>query len=191
VTTSQGLLVEEDLSAVPADAPQTLPQKPLRRGSRWAAFVVTLLVLAGAAAACWQYIAYFRPDVATNPQVADTVIAAARDGTVAILSYAPGTLERDFATAKSHLGGDFLAYYNEFTEQVVRPAATEKKIKTTAEVTRAAISELHPDSAKVLVFIDQNTMSADKPDPVPTASSVLVTLFKHGDVWLISGFDPV
>jgi Mce-associated membrane protein len=202
----QKLLVAEDVSADRAQAPpdESAPdettvietakrsrQSRFRGGFRWLAIVVTLLMVAAAVTAAWQYVAHYRSDVETNARVGDTVLAAAREGTVSILSYSPDTLERDFTTAKSHLAGDFLAYYDGFTEQVVRPAATEKKVKTTAEVKRAALSELHPDSAKVLVFIDQNTMSADKPDPVLTSSSVLVTLDRHGNSWLISGFDPV
>jgi Mce-associated membrane protein len=159
---------------------------------RWvSAAVLALVLLAASAAGVWQYRVQYRTDVATDAQVADTVTDAAHQGAVAILSYSPDTLPRDFATAKAHLTGDFLAYYNEFTAQVVTPAATEKKVKTTAEVTRSAINELHPSSAKVLVFINQATTSTDKPDPVLTSSSVIVTLQKQGNSWLISGFDPV
>ena len=39
-------------------------------------------------------------------------VDAARDGTVAMLSYKPDTLDQDFAAAKSHLTGDFLNYYD-------------------------------------------------------------------------------
>ena len=174
-----------------APHPKPVPHKYVRGKAGWSAIVATVLAITAAGTAGWQYLAHYRPDVGTGPPVAATVITAARQGTVAILSYSPDTLDRDFATARSHLAGDFLAYYDEFTEQVVRPAAAEKKVKTTAEVTRAAVSELHPDSAKVLVFIDQNTMSTDKPQPAMTSSSVLVTLVRHGNNWQISGFDPM
>jgi Mce-associated membrane protein len=56
---------------------------------------------------------------------------------------------------------------------------------------RAAVAQLHRDSAVVLVFVDQSTTSKDKPDPSMAASSVLVTLTKVDGKWLITKFDPV
>ena len=94
-------------------------------------------------------------------------------------------------TAKSHLTGNFLAYYSKFTEQIVAPAAQQKHCTTTAQVVRAAISELHPDSAVVLVFVNQTTTSKEKPEPQKTASSALVTLTKVNGSWLISKLDPL
>jgi Mce-associated membrane protein len=110
---------------------------------------------------------------------------------VALLSYKPDTLNQDFAAAKSHLTGDFLNYYDQFTKQVVTPAAQTKAVTTTAQVVGAAASELHPNSAVVLIFVNQVTTSKERPDPAMSASSVLVSLTKvHGN-WLITKFDPV
>ncbi len=93
--------------------------------------------------------------------------------------------------AKSHLTGDFLTYYSKFTDQIVAPAAKQKAVKTAASVVRTAVSELHPDSAKVLVFLNQTTTGNDRPEPTQTASSVVVSLSKTTGNWLISAFDPV
>jgi Mce-associated membrane protein len=84
-----------------------------------------------------------------------------------------------------------LSYYNQFTEQIVAPAAKQKGVKTTAAVIQSAVSELHPDRAVVLLFVNQSTTSTDKPDPAQRSSSVLVTLAKINGAWLISKFDPV
>ena len=47
-------------------------------------------------------------------------------------------------------------------------------MKTTAVVLRAALSgELHPDSANVLLFVNQTTQSKDRPEPTMTSSSVV------------------
>src|SRR6185437_15720969 len=119
------------------------------------------------------------------------VVKAASDGTVALLSYSPESLDRDFASARSHLSGDFLSYYSQFTEQIVAPAARQKALKTTAQVMGAAVSELHPDSAVVLVFVDQSTTSKDRPDPSIAASTVLVSMVRVNGNWLITKFDPV
>ena len=139
----------------------------------------------------WLYFEQYRPDQETNPAAAAVALDAAKNGTVALLSYSPESLDKDFAAAKSHLTGDFLSYYTQFTEQIVTPAAKQKSVKTSAAVVRAAVSELHPDSAVVLVFINQNTISKENPDGSFAASAVKVGLKKINDTWLISSFDPV
>jgi Mce-associated membrane protein len=150
-----------------------------------------LLLLISGGVATWLYFERYQPNRQTDPSVARAVIRAASDGTVALLSYSPESLDKDFATAKSHLSGDFLSYYNQFTEEIVAPAAKQKSLKTTAHVIGAAVSELHPNSAVVVVFVDQSTTSKDKPDPSMAASSVLVSMMWVNGKWLITKFDPV
>lgn len=152
--------------------------------------LISLLLISGGAAA-WLYFTQYRPDKQTDANVANAVISAASDGAVAMLSYSPDSLDKDFANAKSHLSGDFLSYYNQFTEQIVAPAAKQKSLKTNARVLGAAVQELHPDSAVVLVLIDQSTTSKDNPDPAMASSSVLVSLTRVNGKWLITKFDPV
>ena len=159
--------------------------------SCWRLIVLALLVIAAAGLAAGVFYFQYRPDQETTAAAAHDAIKAASDGSVALLSYSPDSLDRDFAAGKSHLTGNFLSYYNEFTQQIVAPAAKQKGVKTTANVMRAAVSELHPDSAVVLVFINQATMSNEKPEQTLTASSVRVTLTKVKGSWLISSFDPV
>jgi Mce-associated membrane protein len=153
------------------------------------ALVLGLLAAGGLAG--WLYFTQLRPDTQTDDAVAQSVVNAARDGTVALLSYKPDTLNQDFAAAKSHLTGDFLNYYDQFTKEVVTPAAQTKGVTTTAQVAGAAVSELNPDKAVVLVFINQATTSKERPDPAMASSSAKVSLAKvHGE-WLITKFDPV
>jgi len=180
---------EIDKAADSADsssaARRSLPTIPLIP----AALVLGLLAAGGLAG--WLYFTQYRPDTQTDNAVAQSVVNAARDGTVALLSYKPDTLNQDFAAAKSHLTGDFLNYYDQFTKEVVTPAAQTKGVTTTAQVTGAAVSELNPDKAVVLVFIDQATASKERPDPAMAASSAKVSLAKvHGE-WLITKFDPL
>jgi Mce-associated membrane protein len=153
--------------------------------------VLALALLGAGLLAGWLYFSQYRPDEQTDGAVAQSVVNAARDGTVALLSYKPDTLNQDFATAKSHLTGDFLNYYDQFTKEVVTPAAQTKGVTTTAQVAGAAVSELNPDKAVVLVFINQATTSKERPDPAMASSSAKVSLAKvHGE-WLITKFDPL
>ncbi|GAA4294038.1 hypothetical protein GCM10023161_42930 [Mycobacterium paraffinicum] len=56
--------------------------------------VLILLLLISGGAAAWLYFNQYRPDKQTDGGVANGVIGAASDGTVALLSYSPDTLEQ-------------------------------------------------------------------------------------------------
>ncbi len=155
------------------------------------AVLTSLLVVASLSLLALLFYVWYRPDQATDAAAAKAAISAASEGTVAILSYSPDTLDHDFSSAKSHLTAPFLSYYDQFTSQIVAPAAKMRAVKTSAVVLRAAVKELHPDSAVVLLFVNQSTQSADRPEPALRSSSVTVTLKKADGKWLISSFDPV
>ena len=160
-------------------------------GRRWRSIVATTLIVAAMGFAGGVFFTVYRPDQRVGDAAAHRAIQAASDGAVAVLTYSYDHLYRDFATAKSHLTGDFMTYYSKFTEDVVGPMAQKGQLTTTAKVIRAAISDLHPDSAIVLVFVDQNTVSTTKKEPVTTESAVVVTLTKINGAWLIAKFNPV
>ncbi|ORX15701.1 hypothetical protein AWC31_23155 [Mycolicibacterium wolinskyi] len=159
--------------------------------ARWRVVVVVALLVASASLATVLYLTQYRVDRQVGVAHVQQVIDAASTGTVALLSYAPETLDQDLATARESMTGDFLTYYGKFTSDVVAPAVRDKGIKATAQIVRVAMMEMHPDSAKVLVFLNQETVSRDRPDPALTASSVVVSLTKVDGSWLISAFDPV
>jgi Mce-associated membrane protein len=165
-----------------------------RKKNRWSGkhgvAVVTLLLVVSLSIFGGLFWFSYRPDRDVDAEAAKSAIAAASDGTIAILSYSPDTLDRDFSSARSHLTGEFLSYYDNFSKQIVAPAAMLKAVKTSAVVLRGALSEFHPDSAVVLLFVNQSTQSRDKPEPSLTSSTVLVTLTKADGKWLISQFNP-
>jgi Mce-associated membrane protein len=156
----------------------------------WRPIVATALVVAAMGLAGGLFFILHRPDQQIDDATAHRAIQAASDGAVTLLSYSYDNLDRDFAKAKSHLTGNFLAYYSKFSEQIAA-GAQQGQLTTTAKVIRAAVSDLHPDSAVVLVFVDQTTASKQKPEPVKAGSSILVTLTKVNGSWLIANFDPV
>jgi len=157
--------------------------------ARWRPILLTIL-LVGATGFCSGYFYFvYRPDLQTDNAAAHQVIKAASDGAVALLSYSPATLDRDFANARSRLTEDYLAYYQRFADQIVGPSAQRGQVTTSATVVKAAVSELHPSSAVVLVFVKQKTTSKEKPEPVVTSSSIRVALTKVSGSWLIEKFD--
>lgn len=169
-------------------APDAAPARPRR--SRLTLFTAAaLLVSAVLAGSVYWFV--FRPDRLTDEQARDAVLDAAKDGTVAVLTYSPETVDKDLAEAKSRLTGDFLKQYTDFTEQTVVPAAKNAGVKTEATVTRAAVSQMKPGNAQVLVFVNQVTTSRTRPTPALATSSVIVTLVDQGGHWLISDFKPI
>ncbi|MBB2991798.1 Mce-associated membrane protein [Mycolicibacterium iranicum] len=191
-----GTEITETDAADAASTEEAPPTKPARKRAGRVRTLVTASILAvallgSAGLAAWLYFNDYRPDRETDPAAAQVALDAAKTGTIALLSYSPESLDQDFANAKSKLTGDFLSYYTQFTEQIVTPAAKEKAVKTAASVVRAAVADIEPDSAEVLVFINQTTTSKENPDGAFAASSVKIGLTKIDGTWLIESFDPV
>lgn len=161
-----------------------------RLAGRWRSIAVTSLMLACAGTAGATYFTTYRSDRA-SAEATTQVAKAASEGAVALLSYAPASLDHDLAAARSHLTGGFLTYYSQFADQFVAPAAKQKDIHAVASVVRAATIDAHADSAHVLIFLNQTTTSRENPEPTQSASSVNVGLTKIDGVWRISSFDPI
>jgi Mce-associated membrane protein len=159
--------------------------------AHWRLILLTASVIAAVGLAACLFVFQYRPDRQIDDAATRRAIQAASDGAVATLSYSSDSMDRDFAKARSHLTGDFLAYYDKFTKEIVVPAIQQKHLAQTVAVVRAAVSELEPHSAVVLVFLNETTVSKDKPQPLITPSSVRITLTKVGGSWLISKLDPV
>lgn len=117
-------------------------------------------------------------------------VQAAKDSTVALLSYKPDTVEQQLTAARDRLTGDFRNEYTDLTKNVVIPGAKQKQISAVASVPAAASVSANPSHAVVLLFVNQ-TVTVGNSAPSDTASSVRVTVDKVDGRWLISKFDPV
>jgi Mce-associated membrane protein len=117
-------------------------------------------------------------------------VRAATEGTIALLSYRPDTVQRDLEAAQSRLTGTFRSAYTQLTREVVIPGAQQKQISATATVPDAASTSSTAGHAVVLLFVNQ-AIVVGQDAPTNTASSVRVTLDKVDGRWLISQFDPI
>ena len=117
-------------------------------------------------------------------------VAAAKDSTIALLSYKSDTVEKDLEAAKDRMTGAFRESYSQLIKDVVIPGAKREHISSTATVPAVASVSATPNHAVTLLFVNQ-TVVVDKNPPTDSTSSVRVTLDKIGGRWLISGFDPV
>ena len=158
--------------------------------ARWRLISLAIAVVAAIGLAGAVFFLQYRPNLQTNDAAAHSAIKAASDGTVALLTYSPESLDNDLAAGKSHMTGELLRYFTGFSQYFVAPAVRRQGIKASASVLRAAVADMHPDSAVVLVFVHQTTTSKDKPDPVLSTNSVRVTLTKVDGSWLIAKFEP-
>jgi Mce-associated membrane protein len=136
------------------------------------------------------FLKYQDSSVRDAELVREETVKAAVDGTVALLSYQPNTVQTDLEAAKGRLTGSFLDAYTKLTHDVVIPGAQQKQISAVANVPAAALTSVTANHAVVLLFVNQ-TVIVGQDAPTNTASSVRVTLEKVGDRWLISQFDPV
>ncbi|MDA0251203.1 MAG: hypothetical protein O2892_02525 [Actinomycetota bacterium] len=184
--------VETDIEA--DDAEQTVavashPPAGPRDWRRLVAFAVlpglALLLAVGAVWLGWKNASQRGVDVARTESV-----SAARDATIAMLSYRADTAERDLTAALDRITGPFRDSYTDLVQNTVIPAAKEKKISAQARVPAAASALADRQRAVVLVFVNQ-TVTVGGGAPTETLSSVKVTLEKVGERWLVSGFDPV
>jgi Mce-associated membrane protein len=196
--TDENVQKEADSAQVPmdsADSAQSADVKSKRRRvRRWMSWkllafgvlpALALLLTLGAAFLKWQDTSMRHTDIARIESV-----QAAKDSTIAMLSYQPNTIDQQLAAAADRLTGQFRDSYRSLTADVVIPAAKQKHISTVASVPAVASVSANPHHAVVLVFVNQ-TVTVGDGAPTDTASSVRVTLDKVENHWLISGFDPV
>jgi Mce-associated membrane protein len=144
------------------------------------------LVLALAAG----FLKYVDNSVRTSDVARVESMQVAKDSTIALLSYQPDKVKEQLNDARNLLTGDFQESYTSLINDVVIPGAQQKRISAVATVPAAASVSAEPNHAVVLVFVNQ-TVIVGADAPTDTASSVKVTLDKHGDKWLISEFQPV
>jgi len=173
-----------------ADDPQAT--KSGRRRTGWARIAVfavlpALLLAAtlGAAYLKWEHAAARAADLARSE-----ALQAAKDATVALLSYRPETAQEELDAASEQMTGSFKNQYRDLITNVVIPGAREKHILAAAHVSTAATVSATSERAVVLLFVDQTTTVGSTP-PTDLQSSVRVTMDKVGDRWLLSGFEPI
>ena len=143
---------------------------------------------------CFQYAAGLLKWQDASARASQTAgiesIAAAKDSTIAMLSYQPDSVEKDLGAAQDRLTGNFKTAYAQLIHDVVIPGAKQQHISAVATIPAAAPVAANPKHAVVLLFVDQTVITGTDA-PTDTASTVRVSLDKIGNRWLISSFDPI
>lgn len=146
---------------------------------------VVLIATVGASFLKWKSSSMRDADAARIESV-----QAARDSTIAMLSYRPDTVDQQLGAARNLLTGSFSDSYDALVHGVVIPGAKQRQISAVATVPAVASVSASSNHAVTLVFVNQ-TVIVGNSAPTSTASTVRVTLDKVGNRWLISAFDPV
>lgn len=164
-------------------------KRRLANWSRIFAFVVlpalALLLASAAGYLIWQNTVDHRAGIARIDSV-----AAAKDTTIALLSYKPDTVDKDLEGARDRLTGTFKDSYTQLTHDVVIPGAKQKHISAVATVPAVASVQATPNHAVVLLYVNQATVIGTDA-PTDSVSVVRVTLDNVHGKWLVSEFDPI
>jgi Mce-associated membrane protein len=126
----------------------------------------------------------------SSQNAATESLAAAKESTVAILSYQADGAGQTLVAARDRLTAPYKDAYTKLTDEVVIPGATKDHVSVTATVPAAASVSATPRHAVVTLFVDQ-AAAIGKDAPTSTASSIRVTLEKISGRWLISEFEPI
>lgn len=170
----------------PPDSPEAAQGRDWSRIIAFAVLPAAAFLLAGIAG----FLRYEAGSHRADEVAAVESVSAARDATIAILSYDATTVDKDLNSARDRLTGSFLDDYVKLTNEVVIPGAKEKQISAVAQVPAASSVSATASHAVALLFINQST-TVGNDAPTNSASSVRVTLDKVADRWLVSGFEPV
>jgi Mce-associated membrane protein len=197
MTESDLMELTEDQQAL--DVPDTaIPVEPVvaaahtQRRHRWTRVLVYVLapaiviVLGGAAG----YLKVVDGSGRASRLAAVQAVQAASEGTIAMVSYKPDTVEKDLGAARDRLTGSFRDSYTSLINDVVIPGAKQQQVTSVATVASASSVSATANHAVVLLFVNQAiTMGSDPPSH--TASSVRLTMDKTEDRWMITQFEPV
>jgi Mce-associated membrane protein len=188
---AEGEIRVDEATGVDEPGPGDPPTR-VRRHARLSGAIAFLVlpVLAMLLASAAGYLKFYDSSIGGIQLAQRDSVQSATDGTIALLSYKPDTVEKDLEAAKSRLTGEFLDAYTSLTHDVVIPGAKQKQISAKATVPAASLTSATENRAVVLLFVNQAVV-VGKEAPTDTASSVRVTLDKVDGRWLISHFDPV
>ena len=112
--------------------------------------------------------------------------AAAESDVVDLLSYDYRHLDRDFARARSHLTGKFVADYTTTTRHTVRPLAPQVHAVVKATVASSSVVRASENKVVVLLFVNQTTTSTRLDAPRTDLNRVRLTMTRVGGAWKVS-----
>ncbi|KQY56416.1 hypothetical protein [Nocardioides sp. Root140] len=169
------------------------PAPVIRRPGSSRRTVLVALFVVLVAATCAGFATLQTSRAADVSQARNEALAAAKSRVPVLLSYENATIDRDLEAAIGQTTGDFHGDYQKILDDVVRPAATDRKISTSASVSGAGVVSASADEVVVLVFLTQKTVTGNggAGRTSVTGSRVEVTMSPAGAEWKIAGLRPL
>lgn len=112
--------------------------------------------------------------------------AAGRADAKVILSYDYRTLDKDFRVGRRATTGGFRAEYQKTTSKLVKGSAKKYHTVVTAKVVASSVVSAGKDKVKLLLYVDQNTVSDLKKNGRLDQNRVLMTVVDVNGKWLVS-----
>ncbi|MBY6414681.1 h domain protein [Rhodococcus sp. BP-252] len=151
---------------------------------------LAVVVVLGLAAGVGVLFYHYRQNERTEQARTDAVTAASAQA-VAMLAYDFGGVDQQLASAADGLTGDFKDEYSALVTSVIAPGAKEKSLTVQVTVQGASVVDAAPDTATVLLFLNQITTSSDAPDAASSGSRVRMSMENVDGRWLVSGLEPI
>ncbi|GAA4689208.1 hypothetical protein GCM10023215_26730 [Pseudonocardia yuanmonensis] len=118
--------------------------------------------------------------------------AAAEEKVTALLSYDYRTIQNDQGDRGAMVTGQFKDDYASLIADIVGPAASQQQLTTRSSVVSSSVVGTDgTDQVTLLMFLNQTTQSAAKPDPTLSGSRIRVTMQEVDGTWLVSELTPV
>ena len=162
------------------------------RVATWVSVLTAVIVLAGGFAG-WAAVQTGRwhtsndalADEPATAEVAEQISA----GLKAIFSYDYGNLARTERAAASVLVDDAVAQYRDTFAAAQEQATAQKLIRTTAVVS-LGVQDLRDGTARVLAFLDQQTLNTASGRQTSSSAAVSVTAREVDGTWKIATLTP-
>lgn len=124
-------------------------------------------------------------EVAETNSAGETAAAAAESSATEILAYNHKRMDADQAAATEYMTEGFAEKYSETFTKVVEPAAAQTRAQVSAEVQGSAVVRAGEDTARILLFVDQTTVSTANDTPQSALNRVQFVMVKESGDWLV------
>lgn len=158
------------------------------RPALWSVTAALIVVLAGLSLFFWI-------EHRSSRQIDDArsaVLAATRSGATAVLTYRAASAQADVDATQKLLTGGFADEYRSLARTDVLPAARDRGLSSTVNISGVSVVNIGRDSAESMVFVTQQVSSQRQGEkPTTTATAVRIGLVRQNDQWLIEAFTPI
>lgn len=163
------------------------------RVATWVSVLTAVVVLAGGFAG-WAAVQtgqwHTSNDALADEQATAAATAQISAGLKAIFSYDYGNLARTERAAASVLVDDAVAQYRDTFAAAQEQAVSQKLIRTTT-VASLGVQDLHDGTARVLAFLDQQTLNTASGQHTSSSAAVSVTARLVDGAWKIAALTPL